>query len=123
MAPTISQTDQGPSGEPEVPIRPPEFSELSPQTAPVSEVPFNRFYDVSVTVWAELGRVTMPLGELLKLGEGSTIKLNRAISAPVDLVAQGTCFARGEVVVVDEYFGIRIKEILDPSQRLGSVTG
>ena len=122
MSDTASTTDFG-SLEPEVPVRPPEFSELTPQAPPAAELPFNRFYDVSVTVWAELGRVTMPLGELLKLGEGSTIKLNRAISAPVDLVAQGTCFARGEVVVVDEYFGIRIKEILDPSQRLGSVTG
>ena len=53
----------------------------------------------------------MPIGELLQLGEGAVLKLNRAVSEPVDLIAQGVRVARGEVVVVDDCFAIRIKEI------------
>lgn len=103
-----------------VAIRAPEFPELPPTSEARGEAPLDRFYDVSVTVWAELGRVTITLGELLKLGEGSTVKLDRPISAPVNLVAQGVCFARGEVVVVDDCFAIRIKEI-ESSRQLRSV--
>jgi flagellar motor switch protein FliN/FliY len=80
----------------------------------------DRFFDVTVKVWAELGRVQLTLGELLRLGEGAVLKLDRPISAPVDLMAQGVCFARGEVVVMDDYFAIRIKEI-ETSKRIKSV--
>ena len=73
--------------------------------------PIDRFYGVNVTVWAELGRATMSLGDLLQVGEGSVLKLDRPVSAPVDLMAQGIRVARGEVVVVDDHFAIRIKEI------------
>ena len=73
--------------------------------------PIDRFYGVNVTVWAELGRATMSLGDLLQVGEGSVLKLDRAVTAPVDLMAQGVRVARGEVVVVDDHFAIRIKEI------------
>ena len=71
----------------------------------------DRFFEVNVSIWAELGRAAMPIGELLQLGEGAVLKLNRAVSEPVDLVAQGVRVARGEVVVVDDCFAIRIKEI------------
>ena len=71
----------------------------------------DRFFDVNVTVWAELGRAEMPIGELLQVGEGAVLKLDRSVSEPVDLVAQGVRVARGEVVVVDDCFAIRIKEI------------
>jgi flagellar motor switch protein FliN/FliY len=106
--------------ESSIPVRPPEFPDLATTHEARDEAPLDRFYDVSVTVWAELGRVSLSLGELLKLGEGSTVKLDRPISAPVNLVAQGVCFARGEVVVVDDCFAIRIKEI-DSSRQLRSV--
>ena len=102
-APTVASS-------PEVAARVPEFSHLK-DTPSGDGTPMDRFYDVNVTVGAELGRVTMPLGELLKLGEGSVMKLERPVSAPVDLMAQGVRLARGEVVVVDDCFAIRVKEI------------
>ena len=64
-----------------------------------------------MTLSAELGRVAIPIGELLELGEGSVLKLGRSVSEPVDLVAQGVRLGRGEVVVVNDCFAIRIKEI------------
>ncbi|MFP6764477.1 MAG: FliM/FliN family flagellar motor switch protein, partial [Planctomycetaceae bacterium] len=70
-----------------------------------------RFYEVDVTLWAELGRATLPLGQLVRLAEGSVIELGRPITEPVDLMAQGVRVARGEVVVVDDCFALRIKEI------------
>jgi flagellar motor switch protein FliN/FliY len=78
-----------------------------------------RFYDVNVNVWAELGRITLPIGELLQLSEGTVLPLRRPVSEPVDLVAQGIRLARGEVVVVDDCFAVRIKEIDHSSKRSG----
>ena len=93
-----------------VQARTPTFSPLQ-DGEPSGGTSIDRFYAVNVTVWAELGRVSMSLGELLKLGAGSVLKLDRPVSAPVDLMAQGVRVARGEVVVVDDYFAVRIKEI------------
>lgn len=89
----------------------PEFAQLKPTPSRGAAAPFDRFLDVNVSVWAELGRVEVPLGELVKLDEGSVLMLDRPISEPVDLVSQGVKLARGEVIVVDDCFAIRIKEI------------
>ena len=96
--------------EPDVPVRTPQFAELQGEK-PGQGAPIDRFYDVSVTVSAELGRVSMSLGELLKMGDGSVVKLDRPVTAPVELMAQGVRVALGEVVVVDDCFAIRVKEI------------
>ena len=89
----------------------PEFEALKA----VSETgSLNQLLDVEVCVTVELGRVTMSIGDILKLGLGSVVELERAVSEPVDLLVQGVPFARGEVVVVEDRFAIRIQEILDP---------
>jgi flagellar motor switch protein FliN/FliY len=67
---------------------------------------------VEMNVTAELGRSTMTVRELLELTPGSVIELDRAAGSPVDLLVNGTIIARGEVVVVDEEYGIRISEII-----------
>ena len=95
----------------EVAVRVPGFAALQDDGQRAAAVPMDRFYDVNVTVWAELGRTAMPIGELLQLGEGAVLKLSRSVSEPIDLVAQGVRLARGEVVVVDDCFAVRIKEI------------
>jgi flagellar motor switch protein FliN/FliY len=71
----------------------------------------DRFFDVHVPIWAELGRVEMPLGDLMKLDEGAVLRLDRPVGEPVDLMSQGVKLARGEVVVIDDCFAVRIKEI------------
>jgi flagellar motor switch protein FliN/FliY len=91
----------------------PEFESIRAATGAGS---LNHLFDVAVCVTAELGRVTMSIGDILKLGPGSVVELDRSVSEPVDLLVQGVPFARGEVVVVEERFAIRIQEILDPKQ-------
>jgi len=90
----------------------PEFQELKPgRTDSGKKADLNRFQDVQVTVAAELGRINVSIHDLLDLTEGSVFELNRSISAPVELIAQGIPLGNGEVVVVDDTFAIRIKEI------------
>ncbi len=90
----------------------PEFEQLQPsKNTPTREMDFSRFGNVHVTVTAELGRAELTLQELIGLAEGSVVELNRAITAPVELVAQGVPMGKGEVVVVDDQFAVRIKEI------------
>jgi flagellar motor switch protein FliN len=74
-------------------------------------------HDVEMEVTAELGRTRMSVRELLSLVPGAVIELDRAAGGPADLLVNGRIIARGEVVVVDENFGIRITEILSPSDR------
>ena len=107
-----------PAAEPEkaepeksVVASPPEFSSVTESRAAFPPASIDRFKDVRVDVWAELGRVQLPIGELLQIGEGSVIDLDRAVGDPVDLVSQGVLLARGEIVVVEDKFAIRIKEI------------
>jgi len=68
--------------------------------------------DVEMGVTAELGRRRMAVRELLSLTPGAVIELDRAAGSPVDVLVNGTLIARGEVVVIDEEFGIRISEIV-----------
>ncbi len=70
--------------------------------------------DVEMEVTAELGRTRMSVRELLSLSPGAVVELDRAAGSPCDLLVNGTLIARGEVVVVDEDFGIRVTEILTP---------
>ena len=105
-----------PSEEGGVMVSSPEFSAVSDAPTGVGQPTFERLYDVSVTVTAELGRITLPIGDLLELGEGSVVELNRPVSNPVDIMAQGVRLARGEVVVIDDCFAVKIKEIESPSK-------
>lgn len=68
-------------------------------------------HDVEMVVTAELGRTTMPVRELLGLAPGMVVEIDRAAGAPIDLLVNGRKIAAGEVVVIDEEFGIRITEI------------
>jgi flagellar motor switch protein FliN/FliY len=71
-------------------------------------------HDVEMEVSAELGRTRMSVRELLSLNPGAIVELDRAAGSPADLLVNGRLIARGEVVVIDENFGIRITEIVSP---------
>lgn len=94
-----------------------DFAELSAAPPANGPAPLDRLLDVAVTVTAELGRVTLSIADVLKMGVGSVIELDRPVTEPVDLMVQGVRLARGEVVVVDDRFAVRIKEIADPKKR------
>ena len=69
--------------------------------------------NVEMTVTVELGRTRMPVRQLLALSAGSVIELNRSANTPVDVFVNGTLFARAEVVVIDDEFGVRITDIVE----------
>ena len=71
-----------------------------------------RLSDVPVDLTVEIGRTRLTVGETLELRQGSIVSLNRMAGEPVDLLVNGTPIARGEVVVIDEQFGLRITEVL-----------
>ena len=73
-----------------------------------------RLYDVPVELAVEIGRTRMTIRETLALGPGSIVTLNRLAGEPVDLLVNGKPIARGEVVVIDEEFGLRVTEVLAP---------
>jgi flagellar motor switch protein FliN len=70
--------------------------------------------NIEMDVTAELGRTRMTVRELLSLTPGVVVELDRIAGSPIDLFVNGTLIARGEVVVIDEEFGIRISEIVSP---------
>ena len=74
--------------------------------------------DLPVKVMVELGRTRMSIGELLALHKGSVIELNVHAGDPLDLVVNGCLIAQGEVVIVNDRYGIRLTDIISPSERL-----
>jgi flagellar motor switch protein FliN len=81
---------------------------------PVTAEALSRLHDVSVELAVEVGRTQMTIREALALGPGSIVTLNRLAGEPVDLLVNGKPIARGEVVVIDEEFGLRVTEVLAP---------
>ena len=89
-----------------------EFMPLEPATgAGPDGADLRRLYDVPVELAVEIGRTRMTIGQTLELRPGSVVSLNRLAGEPVDLLINGKPIARGEVVVIDEEFGLRITEI------------
>jgi len=74
--------------------------------------------DVPMTLTVELGRTTQLVQDILGLGEGSIIELDKLAGEPVDLLVNGKLIAKGEVVVIDENFGVRVTDIVSPAERL-----
>ena len=90
-----------------------EFAPLEPVGAggASGSADLERLNDVMVELTVEVGRTRMTLGQALALGPGSVITLDRLADQPVDLLVNGMPVARGEVVVIDEEFGLRITEV------------
>jgi len=87
--------------------------EAIPDAAPAAhDADLARLHAVPVELAVEIGRTRMTIGDTLGLGPGSIITLNRMAGEPVDLLVNGRPIARGEVVVIDEEFGLRVTEVL-----------
>ena len=74
--------------------------------------------DVPVTLSMEIGRTRIPIRNLLQLNQGSVVELERAAGEPLDVYINGTLIAHGEVVVVNEKFGIRLTDVISPQERI-----
>lgn len=103
-----------------------EFDELDQQIekTPVKtdvsedEIKLDVILDVPVTVSMEIGRTQVNIRNLLQLNQGSVIELDRFAGEPMDVLVNGTLIAHGEVVVVNDKFGIRLTDVISPSERV-----
>jgi flagellar motor switch protein FliN len=82
------------------------------------EVNLDVILDVPVTLSLEVGRTRLPIRSLLQLNQGSVVELERAAGEPLDVFVNGTLVAHGEVVVVNEKFGIRLTDVVSPAERI-----
>lgn len=76
--------------------------------------------DVPVTLSLEVGRTKMSVGSLLRLRQGSVVELDRLAGEPLDVLVNGQLVARGEIVVINDKFGIRLIDVISPMDRLGA---
>ncbi len=93
-------------------VRPVAFSPLAIGGSPSGMASIDLLLDVPLQVTVELGRTNLSVREILGLGAGSVVELERLAGEPVDLLVNNLLIARGEVVVIDESFGIRVTEIV-----------
>jgi len=90
------------------------------QNQPLSS-DMHRILDIPLMVTVELGRTKMLINDLLQLGQGSVIELSKLVGEPLDFLVNEKAVAKGEVVVVNEKFGIRVTEIISPQERIESM--
>ncbi len=79
--------------------------------------------DIPLEVSVELGRNKMPISDLLRLGQGSVVELNKLAGEPLDVLVNGRLVARGEVVVMHDKFGVRLTDIISPRERIEQLGG
>ncbi len=124
-APSEEKTQETPSEEPQKAPEPPkevespkleEFKEAPSSEGPHPDLDF--ILDIPLEVSVEIGRTKMIINDLLKLTQGSIIELNKMAGEPVEIFVNGKLMARGEVVVVNERFGVRLTEIISPQERI-----
>ena len=103
----------------EVAANPVTFEELKSEAAKVTSNPeLEVILDIPVTISMEVGRTAITIRNLLQLNQGSVIELDRLAGEPLDVLVNGTLIAHGEVVVVNEKFGIRMTDVISPAERI-----
>jgi flagellar motor switch protein FliN/FliY len=86
-----------------------------------SSKPLDFILDIPLEISVELGRAKMIINDLLQLGQGSVIELSKLAGEPLEIFVNGKLVARGEVVVVNEKFGVRVTDIVSPMERVKSL--
>ena len=96
-----------------------EFDNLTEENiSTLGERSMDMILDIPVTMSVEIGRTKITISNLLKLNQGSVVELDRLAGEPMDVMVNGTLIAHGEVVVVNEKFGIRLTDVVTPSERV-----
>ncbi|GAB6137644.1 flagellar motor switch phosphatase FliY [Halanaerobaculum tunisiense] len=114
--PSLQQQNQQP--QPNVEVQNVEFDDLNNGQVTDDQHDISMIYDVDLDLTVRLGKAEMPIKEILDLGSGSVIELDRLAGEPVDLLVNGKLIAQGEVVVIDENFGFRVTDIISSQERL-----
>lgn len=94
----------------------PEGSRISRGDGPAPDL--DVILDIPVTISMEVGNTQIPIRNLLQLNQGSVIELDRLAGEPLDVLVNGTLIAHGEVVMVNEKFGIRLTDVISPGERI-----
>ena len=105
---------------PESPVERAEFDELGENTGAEASQDINLdvVLNVDLDLALEVGRTTISVKNLLQLNQGSVVELDRLAGEPLDVLVNGTLIARGEVVVVNEKYGIRLTDVVSPAERI-----
>lgn len=114
-APQSAVEDGGDS--PAAQVQAPQYEDLSaaPAAGAGAHPSLDIVLDVPVTVSLEVGKATMSVGELIRLGQGAVVELDRAVGEPLDVMVNGALVAHGEIVLVNEKFGIRLTSVVQPA--------
>ena len=100
-----------------MPVAPAQFTPLSTEPIQVNDANIGLILDVPLQITVELGRTKKSIKEILELANGSIVELDKLAGEPVEIQVNGHYLAKGEVVVIDENFGVRITEIASPAER------
>ncbi len=109
------------SAQPQIGVQPVQYPVLSGGAQYEQDSNINLLMDVPMQITVELGRTRMLIKEILSLGEGSIIELDKLAGEPVDLLVNNKLIAKGEVVVIDENFGVRVTDIISPIERVDNL--
>jgi flagellar motor switch protein FliN len=99
-------------------VAPAQFANFTPTTGSTAGNDINMILDIPVQLTVELGRTRIPIKHILQLAQGSVVELEAMAGEPMDVLVNGYLIAQGEVVVVNDKFGIRLTDIVTPSERM-----
>ncbi|MEO7115726.1 MAG: flagellar motor switch protein FliN [Caldimonas sp.] len=99
-------------------VSPAPFANFAPTNGTTAGNDINMILDIPVQLTVELGRTRIPIKNILQLAQGSVVELEAMAGEPMDVLVNGYLIAQGEVVVVNEKFGIRLTDIVTPSERM-----
>jgi flagellar motor switch protein FliN len=99
-------------------VAPAAFTNFSSGASPTAGNDINMILDIPVQLTVELGRTRIPIKHILQLAQGSVVELEALAGEPMDVLVNGYLIAQGEVVVVNDKFGIRLTDIVTPSERM-----
>ena len=99
-------------------VAPASFQNFASGTSPTAGNDINMILDIPVQLTVELGRTRIPIKHILQLAQGSVVELEALAGEPMDVLVNGYLIAQGEVVVVNDKFGIRLTDIITPSERM-----
>jgi flagellar motor switch protein FliN/FliY len=120
-APAFSTGSGSGFGQSTIGVQPVQFAPLSSTQQSGITGNIGLLMDVSMQLTVELGRTKMLIKDILGMGEGTIVELDKLAGEPVDLLVNGKLIAKGEVVVIDENFGVRVTDIISPMERISNL--
>jgi len=116
---TAADSADAPAAKADQAYAPEELEQGAPAKATVpADVNLDLVLEVPVNLSLQVGSTEMPIKDLVRLVEGSVIALDRESSAPMDVLVNGTLIAHGEIVLVDDHFGVRLTDVVSPIERI-----